>query len=627
MSYPAPFRSMLVLVFAVLWVLAPRNALASCDPISNTSLFLDPATIPPGQIGHVSPGDSLNVLYTQDSLNTGGSISFSTGPSQIVAIKIAPPQMIDTTDTYRPNIDYNACLDPFTGANNVTFQKAGPYIVRVVRASGPDEWHIIGVGTQVLGACFMAGGPPAQFVFPIPPKGYVGADVCLGAAYFPVQACYASLALLVADVTADAAGGPVDMVFLDHGGDGEFTVNAIDKVSQSPADAPNFAQFCTLKGEVKSLRLLSCSAAHGVEGEDFIEREGLHMGARRWNQVVVVRGRPTDPAVVQAPGAHEHALGGRRRPPRRFENRRRGRRHDLLVFLSERMLRRGERNLGAQEHTPVGSPGQLPRGRNRSLHERGSHLEQRSFHVDSESGECPARGRSLRSREEHGPRSPILRRGPGDEADGSRSVVLGRELCFSPPRRHRLVPCHVRRVRRPAAPRGLRVLRGVPRAARADLVGLEEHVQPRGRSRRDPPGLDLGRVRSGRGGGIRGGPVPVHPAVRSIARDRPGQLPGGPDRRRLRQLLLEGNVGNPGAEFLHPSRIPGAVDLHRRDDRGIELRARRGRSVLARNPRHRARRSRRHQRQREQPDRGFSHYCHPERPGPRWDRDQLGQGL
>ena len=195
-----------------------------------------------------------------------------------MGIKIAPPQMIDTTDTYRPNIDYNACLDPFTGANNVTFQKAGPYIVRVVRASGPDEWHIIGVGTQVLGACFMAGGPPAQFVFPIPPKGYVGADVCLGAAYFPVQACYASLALLVADVTADAAGGPVDMVFLDHGGDGEFTVNAIDKVSQSPADAPNFAQFCTLKGEVKSLRLLSCSAAHGVEGEDFIERLSERLG-------------------------------------------------------------------------------------------------------------------------------------------------------------------------------------------------------------------------------------------------------------------------------------------------------------------------------------------------------------
>ncbi len=239
---------------------APRHALASCNSLSNSDLFLDPATIPEGEIG---------VHYTADSLNAGGSMSFSVSPSLIVGIKIRPAQMIDSTNAYVPNVDYSACLDPGTGANNVTFVKAGVYIVKIIRASGPDEWHIVGVGTQSLGACFVM-GKPQEFAVPIPPKAYVGTDAC-APAYFPVQGCEAGLAALVGDVTVDAAGGPVDVVFVDHGGEGEFTVNLIDNVSLTPADAANLALFSSLNGKVKSLRLIACSTAHGDAGEDFLE--------------------------------------------------------------------------------------------------------------------------------------------------------------------------------------------------------------------------------------------------------------------------------------------------------------------------------------------------------------------
>ncbi len=260
----------IAVAFTVTAAFAPRHALASCNSLSSSDLFLDPTTIPPGAIG---------AHYTEDSLNAGGSMSFSLPPSLIVGIKIRPGQMIDSTNTYVPNVDYSACLDPVSGANNATFVKAGVYIVKIIRASGPDEWHVVGVGTQALGACFME-GIPREFAVPIPPKGYVGTDVC-APAYFPVQGCEASLAALVGDVTVDAAGGPVDVVFVEHGGEGEFTVNALDKVSLSPPEAANLALFCSLKGKIRSLRLLSCSSAHGDAGEDFIEVLSARLGGIR----------------------------------------------------------------------------------------------------------------------------------------------------------------------------------------------------------------------------------------------------------------------------------------------------------------------------------------------------------
>src|SRR5690349_21617558 len=85
-SMSSPFASLArrvppLLAALVLGLIAftPRGALATCQPLSNTDLFLDPATIPSGEIG---------TLFAETDLSSPGSINFPLSPSPVVGIEI-----------------------------------------------------------------------------------------------------------------------------------------------------------------------------------------------------------------------------------------------------------------------------------------------------------------------------------------------------------------------------------------------------------------------------------------------------------------------------------------------------------------------------------------------------------
>jgi len=220
---------------------------------------VDWSTVPAGEIG---------VSLTPIQLPPAPQVwAAPAGPGSVTLIQIAPPTMLSPSDAYIPGTDYQACLDSVTGGGSITFSSDASYLVKVSYSAGSPAYFIINVGAEDFGKCF-EDGEEKEFPCPVT-KGYRGADTKGG--YFTTETTVNSLQQLVNAIMADAAGGPIDVVIVDHGCEGGFTINGTDMVSLAPADSNNLKLFCSLKGKIKSLCLLSCSVGHGAPGTAFLQ--------------------------------------------------------------------------------------------------------------------------------------------------------------------------------------------------------------------------------------------------------------------------------------------------------------------------------------------------------------------
>jgi len=263
-------------------LLGARNANASCVPETNAQLFLDPSTFPNGE---------LDVAITTIELPSAGAHTFGPVSGSVTGIQIAGAQMLSPSDAYLPNVDYFACLENGDGSGVAQFLSEGVYLVQVDYSAGPAQYFVVGVAAKQLTQCFKD-GDVKEFPCPAPPKAYEGADVAVPPD-FPVQSSVSGIDDLVTQVTTDAAGGPISLVFVDHGCQGQFTINGTDRVSLAAADSTNLRKLCNLKGKIASLTLLSCSTGNGAPGAAFLQAlanclnapvTGFSGNVRSWNR-------------------------------------------------------------------------------------------------------------------------------------------------------------------------------------------------------------------------------------------------------------------------------------------------------------------------------------------------------
>lgn len=254
----APFLSVFALFLLSLSAIAAPSR-ATCVAETPAQMALDWTTVPPGEIG---------ILVTVVDLPPAPQVwSVPLGPGSAFLIQIAPPTMLSLGDAYVAGVDYVACTDASSGAGNVGFTSDGSFLIKVTYGNSSTAYFIVNAGAEGFGKCF-EDGEEKEFPCPVT-KGYRGADTKGG--YFNTETTVNSLKALVDAIMADAAGGPIDVVIVDHGCEGGFTINGTDMVSLAPADSANLKLFCSLKGKVKSLTLLSCSVGHGAPGTAFLQ--------------------------------------------------------------------------------------------------------------------------------------------------------------------------------------------------------------------------------------------------------------------------------------------------------------------------------------------------------------------
>jgi len=240
----------------------PATSVATCIDESPTQMYLDPDEVPTGEIGvdipQVGLGPAPVVLFVPPL-----------GALAVAALRIAPPVMVLAADDYIPGVDYTACLESTDGSGVITFLADGVYAVKTEYSDASVGYMLVQVGAKALGQCFRP-GKMQEFTCPTPTVAFEGEDVATPPD-FTNQINATSVMDLVNKVMTQAAGGPIPLVFVDHGCRGAFTVNGVDMVSLAPADAANLAKFCSLKGKVSSVTLLSCSTGNGTQGSDFLK--------------------------------------------------------------------------------------------------------------------------------------------------------------------------------------------------------------------------------------------------------------------------------------------------------------------------------------------------------------------
>ena len=272
----------LLLALVLVALSGAHAAHAACIPQSSSQMFLDPLTVPDGELGVAIPSLNLPGPGTQMFPPTTGAVT---------GLHIAGATMLSAFDDYVPNVDYFACIDNVSGQGFVQFASEGAYVVRVDYSSGPSQYFVVGVGAKDLTQCFKD-GPVKEFPCPTPPKAYEGADVAVPPD-FANQSSVSGIDNLVTQVNTDAVGGPIALVFVDHGCQGQFTINGTDRVSLAAADSTNLRKLCNLKGKISSLTLLSCSTGNGTAGMAFLQALANCLGVpvtgytgnvRSWNR-------------------------------------------------------------------------------------------------------------------------------------------------------------------------------------------------------------------------------------------------------------------------------------------------------------------------------------------------------
>jgi len=247
-------------------LLAPALSYAECRPLTAGELELIPSTWD-ARIG-------IPPFYGE--VNYWGPASYVLGQFYSPIHLIAPPQMLNPADNYVVGIDYGGCFDSTAWTGEFSYSSPGSYLTTTSRVEEGVLFVIVNIATKNLGACWAQGGAK-EFVFPSPAKSYEGADVA-NPPDFANQESVNSLTDLVNKVTVDAGGGMIDLVFAGAGCEGSITVNGVDEVSLLPADADNFTKFCSLRGKVGSVRLLSSSTGHGTSGSSFLEALSACLG-------------------------------------------------------------------------------------------------------------------------------------------------------------------------------------------------------------------------------------------------------------------------------------------------------------------------------------------------------------
>jgi hypothetical protein len=245
-----------------LWSQSKTRPSPACAEQTPAQMLLDPLTVP--------ESDLYPVLFAPLAPAT---VTVPAAGDPVVALRIAPPNMLDPLDAYVPTVDYTACIGPAGG--ELRFLVPGSYVVQIQRLSGILDVLIVDVEVKSLGTCYKS-GELKEFDCPTPPKAFEGDDVD-EPPDFRNQCTVTSIADLVAKVTAAAGTGMIDLILVDHGCEGSISINGM-KVSCDRADEPNLRAFCGLQGRIRSITLLSCSTAHGAAGTAFLQKLSRKFG-------------------------------------------------------------------------------------------------------------------------------------------------------------------------------------------------------------------------------------------------------------------------------------------------------------------------------------------------------------
>jgi hypothetical protein len=237
---------------------SPARA-GSCVPLSEAQLHLDPSY----QILENQP-DAIEIRIPDY-----GVVTFPPRGGALDTLQILTPQMSAPEDAFVLGVDYSACIDPVTGAGQVDFQRAGPYFIRAAYADGHVDHFDVHVISVPAGPAAGRGGW-VQVQMPSNVNGYRGTEFGSDPTNFNTQG---TLDGLISQIKTDYgnSSGPIDIALRYHGSSGKFQVGKGEWVSLDPNGRANFDKLCqALRGRAKSITLLSCRAAKGQKGCEFM---------------------------------------------------------------------------------------------------------------------------------------------------------------------------------------------------------------------------------------------------------------------------------------------------------------------------------------------------------------------
>lgn len=241
-------------------------------------LFALPASANPVNCIDLAIDENLIVLddYPQTQISSGNSVTFVAGGDPVISVKVAPPDMLLPAEDYVCNVDYNATLK--SGTADVTFNREGPYIVRVIRLSTAVETLVVGVDVGFLACNPFCGAKKFKQIERKP------GDVAIVSSTTGWGHTWGSPPGVVVNGIAQARqaildaynnnGGKVQVSIKAHGSPGCIAIgndkldinNLADMVTW--VDGPNTF---TLKDKISKMTLYSCSVANGVVGKTFVD--------------------------------------------------------------------------------------------------------------------------------------------------------------------------------------------------------------------------------------------------------------------------------------------------------------------------------------------------------------------